>query len=349
MKKDVINAFINGQKPDKLLSKETLNHKELIEYVTGLSVYKQTSKAFLTAYEKLGIDIINRVPEENASLPLLKGEIKTDGDYKISYLGVYNTVCREKYPFSDPDEVLECDDFNLDYNKLITPVPHRLDLDTILRKEKIVGDIGIYYYMYYTTLFMWGVEWLGWEAFMLSYQIDPVRFNEVFLTQAFEQSKTNIELLTKTGIDFVFLHDDLCDKRGPVFSPTMYDTYIFPKYQELFKIIKDAGKKIILTADGNTECFLNTYKELGVDGVMLENPATDFDKILEVFQDRIIIGGIDTNLLTVSSPNEVYDMTKSVIEKTKDVQAFAISSCGGLHGNIPLENLKAYFKARDVF
>lgn len=58
MKNDVTNAFINRKKPAKLLSKETLNHKELIEYVTGLSVYKQTSKAFLTAYEKLGIDII---------------------------------------------------------------------------------------------------------------------------------------------------------------------------------------------------------------------------------------------------------------------------------------------------
>ena len=49
------------------------------------------------------------------------------------------------------------------------------------------------------------------------------------------------------------------------------------------------------------QSFLKPLRELGVDGVMLENPATDFSSILEHFNDRIIIGGADTKLLTFGS------------------------------------------------
>ena len=39
-------------------------------------------------------------------------------------------------------------------------------------------------------------------------------------------------------------------------------------------------------------------------------------------------------------------MKYELIEKVKDCQGFALASGGGLHGNIPLENLIAYFDAR---
>jgi hypothetical protein len=39
-------------------------------------------------------------------------------------------------------------------------------------------------------------------------------------------------------------------------------------------------------------------------------------------------------------------MVHSLHEKTQNCPGFAIASCGGLHGNIPLPNLEAYFDVR---
>ena len=59
-----------------------------------------------------------------------------------------------------------------------------------------------------------------------------------------------------------------------------------------------------------------------------------------------MIGGVDTAKLTVGSPDEVRQMVLDLHEKMKNCSGFAISSCSGLHGNIPLANLEAYFDAR---
>ena len=84
----------------------------------------------------------------------------------------------------------------------------------------------------------------------------------------------------------------------------------------------------------------------GVDGVMLENPATDFDRILEVFADRIVIGGIETGVLMHGSPQQVRTHVLEVHERTRGIPGFVMSTPGGIHGNLPLQNLVAYFDAR---
>jgi hypothetical protein len=346
MKSDVLLAAAGGM-PPKRPSKETLNHPGIVALASGLDPFRETGRAYLRAYEALGIDIVNRVPLEAAPAPLAPGEVVDLGNgYRATPLGVYGTVCRHRYPFRDADEFWAAKDFDLDYHKLMVPVPHALDLAGIRRREEALGDRGLYYYMYYTTFFMWGVEYLGWEVFMTAGMTDPEGFAEKFLEPAFQASLGYIEELCKADIPFVFLHDDLADARGPVFPPSWYDAYILPRYPELFAPIKKAGKKVIFVADGNMAHFLRPLRDLGVDGVMLENPATDFGLILEAFSDGIIIGGADTKLLTFGSPEDIRCQVREVAAMTREVPGFALSSPGGLHGNIPLENLEAYFDAR---
>jgi len=347
MKKDVMD-LAKGVKPSKIPSKETLNHYGLLKLASGINPYENTQEAYIKSYENLGIDFINRVPEKNFQSMLRPGESLVENeDYKRAYIGFYDTFCRYRYPYDSVEEFLSAKKFKLDYDKLITPVPHRLDKETIARKSRLAGDVGLYYYMYYTTLFMWGVEWLGWEIFMLAAALEPEYYDEYFLQTAFIESKRAIELLCEVEDNpFVFLHDDLADASGPVFKLDWYEKYIFPKYKELFSIAKNKGKKIIFTADGNMELFFDYLLECGVDGVMFENPATDFDKILSKFHDRIIIGGIETSILTLKTPEEIKKHTAEVMQKVKGVKGFVLSTPGGIHGNIPLENLEAYFDMR---
>jgi len=346
MKQDVL-ALAEGRIPHKRPAKDTLNHAELIRLASGLDPYRQTPEAYREAYRSLGIDLINRVPTENAPPPLAPGEVREiGGDYAEAHLGLYDSVSRRRYPFATVEEFWRAPPLRLRYRELRTPSPHPIDPLDIGRRAALLGDIGLYYCMLYTTLFMWGVEYLGWEVFLLAAALDPAGFDEKFLQPAFDASLALIEELAAVDSPFVFCHDDLADGRGPVLAPAWYERYILPRYEALWEPVKRRGKKLVFVADGNMEPFLADLRRAGADGVMLENPATDFERILEVFGDRVVIGGVETRVLERGSPAEVRRHVTEVHRRTAGVRGFVMSTPGGIHGSIPLENLEAYFDAR---
>jgi hypothetical protein len=346
MKRDVL-ALAEGRSTGKRPSKETLNSAQLIRLASGLDPYECTATAYREAYRSLGIDLVNRVPAENAPPPLALGEVRdVGGGYAEAGLGLYNTISRQSYPFATVEEFWQTPRLELSYPDLRTPVPHPLDPMDIRRRTKLLGEVGLYYCMLYTTLFMWGVEYLGWEVFLLAAAMDPEGFDEKFLQPAFAASLALIEQLAAVDCPFVFCHDDLADARGPIFAPAWYERYILPRYEALWEPVRRRGKKLVFVADGNMEPFLADLRRAGADGVMLENPATDFRRILEVFGDRIVIGGVETGLLTRGTPEEVRTHVQEVDRLTAGVPGFVMSTPGGIHGNIPLENLEAYFDTR---
>jgi uroporphyrinogen-III decarboxylase len=81
---------------------------------------------------------------------------------------------------------------------------------------------------------------------------------------------------------------------------------------------------------------------------MYESPATPLDAVIEHFgaPGRFFIGGISTRMLALGSPQEVREMVTGLYERAAQHPGFAMASGGGLHGDLPLENLAAYFDAR---
>jgi hypothetical protein len=350
MRSDVI-AWANGQPTSKLVTKETLNHRGLIELVSGLDVYQHTAEAYRRAYQALGIDIINRAPLENAPHPTPAGQTRLHPSrpYRYAPLGVYDTVMRHTFACADADDVWHLDAAGLRYDDLLTPVPHSCHADDIRAREAAVGEVGLYYPMLYTTLFMWAVEVLGWEVFMLAAASEAERFHEHFLRPCIAHSRGSVtEMARASDAPFVFVHDDLATATGPVFRPRWYDRYIFPHYAEIWGEAKRLGKKVICVADGNMTAFLGKLIDSGVDGLLFEWPATPLEGVIEHFgvPGRFFIGGIATSTLTFGSPDEIRRMVHDLCERAGACPGFAMASGGGLHENVPLANLEAYFDAR---
>lgn len=351
MKADAL-AWAAGRHAAKRVSKETLNHRGLIERVSGLDVYTDTREAFLRAYGALGIDIVNRVPLKNAPAPTLPGSVRPhpeNPDYDLSALGVYDTASRRRYACRDADEVWAFDTRRVGYSDLVTPAPHPCAAQDIRARERALGDVGLYYAMLYTTLFMWPVEVFGWEVFMTAAMEDPGRFHEQILRPFAAQSREIVAGIVR-GSDspLVFVHDDLCDARGPVFRPDWYESYIFPHYAGILSPAREAGRRVVLVADGNLSALLPRLPELGFDGLMFESPATPLEDVLAAFNrpDHILIGGIETARLTMGTPSQISGMVRDIGARTAGLPGFAIASGGGLHDNIPMVNLEAYFDAR---
>ncbi len=350
MKKDII-AWSLGLEPGKIITKETLNHPGIIAWVSGLDVYAHTAQAYRTAYAALGIDIINRVPLHNAPAPTGPGKSRHHHTRPYIYqpLGVFDTAYRHHFECASVDEAWKLDVERLQYDDLITPVPHPCRGEDICQREAFIGDVGMYYPMLYTTLFMWGVEVFGWEIFMEAAFTESDRFHEHFLEPCAKKSISIVEeMAVSSTAPFVFLHDDLASASGPVFPPSWYEEYIFPHYKEIFEPAKRSGKKIIFVADGNISTFLPRLAALGVDGIMFESPATPLEPVMEHFggSGKFFIGGIASVVLSRGTPRDVQAMVHELAASVETFPGFAMASGGGLHGDIPLENLIGYFDAR---
>lgn len=354
MKADVIQ-WVEGHTGHKPVCKETLNHPDLIALASGLDVYENTPEAYRRAYQSLGIDLINRVPLANAPAPTRPRSARPhpdNTDYELSHLGVYDTAARMRYSCKDEDELWDFDISRMELDDLITPVPHPCDRTDIRRREGSLGNIGAYFPMLYTTLFMWPVELLGWEVFMLAAFEEPERFFNHVLRPCIEKSRRLVEEIVEgSSLNVIFVHDDICDARGPVFPPDWYETWIFPHYSRILEPAVRAGRKIVLVADGNVARFLPRLKSLGFAGLMFECPATPLEKVLESYPEAtdLLIGGIDTVKLSTGTPDDVTEMVHEVMKLTAGRPGFALSSCGGIHGDIPLENLEAYFDTRALY
>ena len=360
MKQDVLDA-LSGKFPKKLPSKETLNHPGIINRLAGFDVYDDTSRAFDIAWRRLGIDVHPPLGDDslldypkgaptNAPRPKVPGGTWEENGLRYSDIGVYPTTMPvEHAAFMDKsadDWVFRCntsrDDFNLDQR---TEDWRRLNAAFRVRFD----DRAVMYHLYYTTLFMWAVVTFGWEPFMLAAATDPVRFDETLWEPWARVSRKNFEALAAMDEEVVFCHDDLAIVSGPVFAPDFYEKHIFPRYEWIMEPVVDAGKKIVFVSDGNLDVFLERLMEFPFAGLMFENPATPFERVLETWGEagRGFIGGINTERLTFGTPEEVRAHTREVIEKGREYPGFILSSCGGLHGNIPLANLLAYFEARN--
>lgn len=375
MKKDVIDA-LSGIFPNRIPSKETLNHPGIIEYVTGIDPFVNTPLAYEKAWELLGIDIHPALPKTNAIRRDL-GTVWIEGNLRFFQLGVYPTYSRMEYCPS-----IEKKDINW-------PLLYEPTVDGVLSEEmrKIVPDFemnstfissgglpgegeqgtvdeltntfadfkahfkekAVQYHIYYTTLFMWPIVRFGWESFMMAAFAYPEEFNDKLWKKWASISRCYSEVVAGTECDVVFMHDDLVSSIGPVFSPDFYEKYIFPYYNDIFYPLVKAGKKIVYVCDGNLDCFLERLLDFPIDGLQYENPATSFDRILQTWgkAGRGFIGGISTEILTTGTPTEVVSHTIDVIEKGREYPGFIISSCGGLHGDIPLDNMIAYFSTRN--
>ncbi len=376
MKSDVINA-LSGIFPDRIPSKETLNHPGFMKFVTGVDPFENTRRSFQIAWEKLGIDIHTALPKETVARPKVAEGSWKQGNQRLTGMGVYPTTSVLEYcpgmDKSEMDWILKYDtsrdgflerngkgslpEFEMQASFRPTcglqgegrlgTIEQLKELDQNFKHD--FGNQAVLYHLYYTTLFMFPVVKFGWEPFLIGALTFPEKFDEKLWKPWSEISRKYSEIAAKLQTEVVFFHDDLASGTGPYFDMAFYDKYIFSRYDYILEPCVKAGKKIVYVCDGNMDVFLNRLLKFPIDGIMFENPATPFKRVLDTWGNagRGFIGGISTELLTNASPDQVTKHTIDVIREGSKYPGFMISSCGGLHGNIPHENMLAYFAARN--
>jgi uroporphyrinogen-III decarboxylase len=176
---------------------------------------------------------------------------------------------------------------------------------------------------------------------------DATRFGEQVLGSFFELSLHHCRAWAETSIEFFMCHDDMVWTQGPFIQPDFYREYVFPRYRELWRPLKEAGKRVLFTTDGTFDMFLDGLLEAGADGFCFE-PSNDLAKLVQrCGNTHALIGGMDCRTLTFGAKDDIERELRGVLDTTAECPGFMLAVGNHLPANIPLENAIHYFELVD--
>lgn len=195
---------------------------------------------------------------------------------------------------------------------------------------------------YYKTIVSGAIEAFGWDALLLGAS-DPEKFERV-LDSIFQQSLHHFKAWAQTSIDTFICHDDMVWSMGPFIRPAFYRKVIFPRYQQLWSVLKAAGKKVLFCSDGNWSLFVDDIAAAGADGFIFE-PMMALDPVVEKYgQTHVIMASkVDCTTMALKGKQEIQAEIDATLRLARQCPGFVFAVGNHLPANIPPENGLFYF------
>lgn len=195
---------------------------------------------------------------------------------------------------------------------------------------------------YYKTIVSGAIDAFGWEKLLLA-AADLPRFEQV-LDSIFRLSMHYYRAWAKTSAPVFISHDDMVWSEGPFLDPAFYRAVIFPRYKALWKILRDAGKKVLFCSDGDWTMFLDDIAEAGADGFIFE-PMVSLDAVVKRYgKTHVIVGSkVDCRTLTFGTRDDIRREIDATLELASDCPGFMFAVGNHIPSNVPVENALFYF------
>jgi len=142
--------------------------------------------------------------------------------------------------------------------------------------------------------------------------------------------------------------DDWGFKTQTMFPPEMMEEYVFPYTKKIVEVIRSNGKPAILHSCGNLKNIMDVIiDDLKLDGKhSFEDGICPVEDAWDCWSDRIaIMGGIAMDFLAHRKPEEIYNRSLRLLEKTSETGGFALGSGNSIPDFIPRENYLAMLRA----
>lgn len=192
---------------------------------------------------------------------------------------------------------------------------------------------------FYNTMFMWPLLTFGWELFLeMSFEPEFERIMDEFA----EINRRVFRSAAKLPVNVVVCHDDIVTSRGPTFSPAWMHKHIFPRYEEFWGMLRDAGKRVVFMVDGNMDAYADDVLACGACGIITE-PYTDFRAIARKHPDVVLAGEGDNRVLSRNDPEEIKAMVDRMIETSKLTNGYFMCIGNHICWDIPPDAVKLYF------
>ncbi len=130
-------------------------------------------------------------------------------------------------------------------------------------------------------------------------------------------------------------------------SPSFYRRYVFPRYKELWRPLREAGKKVLFTSDGTFDMFIDDLIDAGADGFCFE-PSNNLEMLVQKCgKTHVLMGGADCRTLTFGTTQDIEKELRWAMGLARECPGFVFATGNHFPANIPLENALFYFDLVD--
>lgn len=180
---------------------------------------------------------------------------------------------------------------------------------------------------------------------------NPEEIDEIAI-KTLKSGLDNVKRFTDLGIEVLLTASDIADNSGPYFAPDQMERFILPYLQKWAEAVRNAGAKSILHTDGNIHLYLDELANSGINAIQAIDPVAGMDmaETLKKVQNKICLcGNVDCGLLLSGTPGEVYQETKSLLQKVKNFPGFVLGVSNAVQQETEKENFLALTQALQDF
>ena len=343
MAKTEMLQALNLQMPSKVPRTEysATGHWQLIESVTGLHVDEKSPEAqkheavrqFMRAWDygmMWNTDIYKDV----------FGDKRTDMGHAVFAAGGTDYSEHITCLFNDPEDVYGYDMFVEYGTPEISDIVRRFEAKMEWQKS-VYPDSCLLMNGIYITCISGILELTGWDTFLMAAGLDSGAFGR-FINRYCQWIRYYFEALALCKSPVVMVHDDFVWNSGGFLSPAFYREFVFPNYKKLLEPLREAGKRILFTADGNYTEYIDDIAACGINGFVLE-PVTDMQAIADRYgKMHAFIGNADTKVLLTGTKQDIYDEVKRCMDIGKGCPGFVMAVGNHIPANTPVENALWY-------
>jgi uroporphyrinogen decarboxylase len=151
-------------------------------------------------------------------------------------------------------------------------------------------------------------------------------------------------LLDLEGVVAIFQGDDMGFKTGTLLAPDALRRYCLPWQKKFAAMAHEKGRPYFLHSCGNLAAIMeDLIVDVGIDGKhSFENAIMPVQDFQAKYGRRIaVLGGLDINTLTRSTPQEVRREIARLMEECGALGRYAVGSGNSIPSYIPVENYLA--------
>jgi len=151
-------------------------------------------------------------------------------------------------------------------------------------------------------------------------------------------------LLDLDRVIAIFQGDDMGFRTATLISPSDLKTYVLPWHKRFAAMAHERGLPYFLHSCGNIEAIVeDLISEAGIDG---KHSFEDAILPAEAFQARYggriaVLGGVDVDILAASTPDQVRQRTRVLMETCGERGRYAIGSGNSIPSYVPVANYLA--------
>jgi MtaA/CmuA family methyltransferase len=162
----------------------------------------------------------------------------------------------------------------------------------------------------------------GVNEMLIYLMIDP-DFSNHLMDKCMITAKNFAKAQIEAGCDLIGIGDAICSQ----IDKDSYDLYVKERHRELISFVHECGASVKLHICGNITHLLESLKDINIDIIDLDSQVNQ-DHAREILGNEVVLGGnINPVLVQDKSEEEVYALSRRLVDKYKDQKYLLAAGC----------------------